>query len=158
MTTMVRMIYFVILGWMAVSDLRTKTIPIWAPWIMGITGLLFCTAPGLIENPACYAGEEGFLQLFLRFLPGLAALILSLLSRESIGRGDGGILLSLAFWLDAGDLSRIALAAAAFCGIYGMLLCGWSILGGRGIAGIRKRRIPYLPFLCAASVFFQGSI
>lgn len=78
----------------------------------------------------------------------VALLLLSRISQEQIGFGDGLVMLALSFFLTGSELIQIFFAAlfAAAC-LSGVLL----VLKRVG----RRSSLPFLPFLLAAAIFRQ---
>ena len=143
------------------TDLKTKTIS--HGWL-----LLFTTAGILLRCAGMAAGTgAGSLPagtamaaaaprtipaLLTAFLPGAALLLLNLVMRDQIGRGDGLTLLVLGLYLPARRVVAILVGAFFLAGTAAAVLL---ILRRAGM----RTRLPFLPFLAAAaaaSMFFGG--
>lgn len=87
-----------------------------------------------------YRNEINVFSLMLCLLPGVIMLLISLLSRQSLGYGDGLLALFIGPSLGAGIMCPGIIAAIFLCGICsGVLL----ILKKAG----RGSRLPFVPFM-----------
>lgn len=110
-------------------DIKTKKIPAWLLLLFTVFGLL-----PVIQNP-----EDPF---WLALIPGTVLLALAYCTKESIGFGDGFIVLILGLFIGY----RKCLSAV----IVGFLLTSvFSAILLIGKKASRKSRIPYIPFLTA---------
>ncbi|HIY19146.1 MAG TPA: prepilin peptidase [Candidatus Blautia avistercoris] len=123
-----------ILGYNAWKDWKLKEISLWSLLFINLMGMGLCMGNTLREN------QWG--ELALGYVPGIALIGLSILTKGKIGMGDGLILLSL------GNFMRIK-EVFLVLGM-GLLLCSfWSgILLVARKAG-KNSRIPFVPFLFA---------
>lgn len=119
----------------AVLDLRSREIP------LGLLGAGF--GIGLFLRIMTGAGDIA--AVFAGCLPGLLLLAAGFLSKEAIGFGDGGMLVSAGMYLTFSEnlmLTILSLFLAA--GGAGILLAAKKIR--------RKETLPFLPFLLAGYV------
>ena len=117
------------LGVQGVLDWKYKEIPLWISLLGGITGVCIC----VIE-------KRMPVDIFQACMPGIIALIISKLTREVIGYGDGIVLTAMGFYLPLKELISIGMLAFLIAGIIAMIL----------LAIFRKNgnyRIAFLPFL-----------
>ena len=132
---------FVIPGMMvllfaAAYDVKTKRIPVSA-----ITAAALLCVLTVVMSAA--AGTESMLRLFLAGMPGALLLIIAFLSRESVGYGDGILMLCLGpvFGLQR---TLFGVAVAFFV----------TALTSTGLLAVKKAgrytRIPFVPFLASA--------
>lgn len=138
--TFIRYITFVFLTLCAFFDIRTKRIPLWillvfGSMILGITGI----SGTLIHQSLC-----------LQLLPGMVFLLMSLLTGEAVGYGDGIVILLLGVSLGI----RLCVSIV----FVGLVLCaGVSLLILILKKGSQQTRLPFMPFLLAAwGVLFVG--
>lgn len=89
---------------------------------LGLTGLFRTFAAG--EAPA--------------LLPGILLLAAGYLTEEKIGYGDGWLVLALGMWMSSGQILRMLLAGSVLSLIWGVCL--------------RRKEVPFVPFLTAAYV------
>ena len=114
---------------LSVEDIRTKQVPVIGIIVFGVALLLFRFLCG---------GE--FLPMAFAMLPGLFALLFSLISREQIGLGDGLVLLVLGFGNGIERMFGMLTFGLFFAGMWaGALL----VIKRTG----RKQTFPLLPFL-----------
>ena len=123
--------FCVYLCWLAVQDVREKSLSFWK--LVAGAGVFLLWR--LLEG-------RGLPQL-VDMLPGVYCLSLSLLSRQQIGIGDAIVLLVLGICCGWRNCLAVVFVALILAGIWGM-------------AGIYRKRykrkdtLPWLPFLAAA--------
>ncbi len=117
-------------GGLALSDIRTKKIPVKILLMYGAIALLFCVI--------C-KGANGY-YILQSIGPGGLLLFLSKISKESIGYGDGVVVMLIG--LLCGTLFAVVTVGVAFflSGIYALFLL-WKRKGDK---------MPFLPFLLLA--------
>lgn len=71
-------------------------------------------------------------------LPGILLLAAGYVTGERIGYGDGWLILALGMWLDNAELIRMLLTGSSLACVCGIFL--------------RRREVPFVPFLAAAYV------
>jgi prepilin signal peptidase PulO-like enzyme (type II secretory pathway) len=86
-------------------------------------------------------------QSLAALLPGAVLFLLSFLSRQKIGCGDGLAVMALGSWNGAAAAMLAALAGMFYLCVYGVLIDG---IGKYG----KKRGYPFLPFLAAGYLSF----
>lgn len=119
-----------LVGYLAVHDMKEKCIPAVAVLISGVLSVLYVING---EN------ADGC-SLMYCMMPGMVLLLLSVLTKESIGYGDGAAVLVLGFWTGGGFCAAAVSLGICMTGFYSafMLLRG------------RKEPVPFMPFLLAA--------
>ena len=130
----------VYLCWLAVQDVREKSLSLWK--LAAGAGMLLLwrilRGMGLPEVPDLF--------------PGILCLFLSLLSRQQIGIGDGVVLLLLGLCCGWRHCLVVVFVALVLAGAWGMAgLCRKRYK--------RKDTLPWLPFLAAAygiCLFWRG--
>lgn len=118
------------LGYLSIQDVKTKFISARAILVFGSAALLY-----LFLGQECAGGEW-----IVRMIPGLILLLLSWITGESIGYGDGAAVLVLGLW-----------CGTLFCVLtlcLGILLSG--IYALCRLAAGRISPVPFLPFLLTA--------
>jgi leader peptidase (prepilin peptidase)/N-methyltransferase len=85
-------------------------------------------------------GEWGNASFLLQFLPGMFVLLFARLSGESIGYGDGWVLLALGCFLGLEELVSLCMIAVSCAGMVALFLL---VVLRRG----RQTQIPFVPFL-----------
>lgn len=122
----------------AAEDLYRKEIStIWLV-IMGFTGILLSIAAGECD-------EWNFL---LRFIPGVLVLSAAWLTNETIGYGDGLVILCLGCFLKGREIMDLCAAAITLAGITALFLL---VIMHKG----RKMEIPFVPFLFAGCMIIK---
>ncbi len=117
----------------SIEDIRKKEIPVWE-----------IAACGLISAASCIFGAlEGNLDamgVFLSVIPGAAILFIALMSGQSVGYGDGFLLLAAGPSLGP-EATAIGLLIALFAGgIFSGVLVALKKAG-------RRSRFPFVPFM-----------
>ena len=86
---------------------------------------------------------------FLGLLPGIFMLILAWSTRESIGYGDGLVILCMGCFYALGEMMAIVIIAITIAGIAAL---GLLIFGHKN----RKSEFPFVPFLLGAHLVMWG--
>lgn len=123
-------IAFIFMTVCAAWDIKTKTIPISAVILFGIITAV-CTG---------IRGNRDLLSLLYSLIPGALLLTLSLCTRESIGYGDGLLVLPLGI--------LIGLSMCIVTVVSGMIIsavCALVLLVCKKVNG--KTRMPFVPFM-----------
>lgn len=118
------------LGILAGMDVRKRQIS------LSLTGALFLTGIGwqiLVE-------DTSWPEWLLSLLPGAGFLILSYVSREQVGYGDGLLLLTVGIWMGLGQTFGVLTLGLVLCSV----LCG-ALLARKKIR--KQDSIPLVPFL-----------
>lgn len=114
---------------LAVQDCRRRT-------LSGRTLMLLLAAAVCFR---IYSGE-GIISWILCVLPGTLFLIISRITKEGVGYGDGCVILILGIYLGVWstvEVCMIAVLIMALVSMAGMALWHWK----------RTKRLPFLPFL-----------
>lgn len=114
----------------AVYDMKKKEIPVFMLMAAGVLSVLY-----MIVIRDADGGNIAY-----SLLPGAVLLALSLCTRESIGYGDGLIVLIMGMWL-----GPLMCTAAVLLGLLLSAVCALFLLILRKVQG--KSRIPFVPFL-----------
>ena len=117
----------------SIGDIRSKEVLLWE--ILGCFGMSFAAVAVSI-----YGGRFDGADVFMSLMPGAFFLFLSFLSRQSVGYGDGLLLL--------GAGPALGAETAVMGMVFGVFACGI-------ISGIllvfkkvkKKARMPFVPFL-----------
>ena len=118
------------LGINAISDIKAKRILIWSVWVLGIFGLLY----GFISK------ELMILQVLITLLPGIIFLIISKVTKESLGYGDGIVVLVMGVFINMQKLVRSLMLALLFAALWSIILM---IFWGKK----KQADFPFLPFV-----------
>lgn len=127
---MTRIILLGMLGLYAVEDIRKKRISVRHLWIFGAAGIVINLFQKSISVP----------DMLLGVAVGVTLVMVSLLTRESIGLGDGFLLMTAGVFLGGSsvlELLFISLLYAALVSLGMLAFRRWK----------RKREIPFVPFL-----------
>lgn len=117
---------------LAIEDLLFKEIGSIGPFIMGIGGAL----------TSITAGEWNEWQVILRFIPGILVLFAAWLTHETIGYGDGLVILCLGCFLELQEMVSVCIMAVTLAGVVALFLL-------LIIRKNKKTEIPFIPFLFA---------
>ena len=118
---------------LAYNDWKTKRVSIYLLGIvlvMAVTGRIFCFSISAMNT----IGGVGV---------GILLLGISWLSREAIGYGDSGLILSLGIGFGGMRTMEIVFRASCFA-------CVFSIVYGIRHGWNKKHTLPYIPFVAAA--------
>ena len=121
---------------LSVSDIRTGTIPAWAPPVFGIAMTVL----------HLFLADLTLAEIFAGLIPGAVLLFLSLAFRSSLGTGDGLTVLACGASLGAERTFAALTAALVVCAIF----CAILLLLKRAR---RSDCLPFLPFLAASHLF-----
>lgn len=118
------------LGLNTVSDIRSKKILVWSAWVFGLFGLVY----GFVGN------ELSILQGLVALLPGIIFLIISKITKESMGYGDGMIVLVMGIYISIQKLVGSLMIALIFAAAWSMIL----------LVFFKKKKheeFPFVPFV-----------
>lgn len=118
----------------SIYDCKYYKLPIWLLGL-GLLGGLFCWM---------LQGKE-LTELLPGMLPGLVALVLSYITQEQIGYGDGIILLIIGCCLGVKYCVWIVFAALLGCFLTSLLLIIFH-------KAKKKARIPFVPYMCIGTI------
>lgn len=110
---------------------------LWKKQISSLPLLLLAVAGGGISLALGDWGDETALW---RLLPGCVMLLLAWFTRESIGYGDGFVVLCLGCFLDVWEVLNICMAALTLSGLAALFLL---LVKKKN----RKTQMPFVPFL-----------
>ena len=128
----VEIVLFLFLAVCAVCDGIWKRIPIAVVW-MGVLTAVLLRLEGAM-------GEASWLAAGLSLAPGVMFWLLSFLSEEKVGYGDGWVLLMIGLFLGAGRCFLILLTGLMAESFVVLLLLAFRKVH-------RDRQVPFIPFL-----------
>ena len=117
----------------AVYDCKTKEIPVWIITLFGTIAIIIMAASG---------NKEDVMPVIYAFVPGAFLLLLSLCTKESVGYGDGFVVLVIGLLVGFAPCVSAVCAAFVLSGIFSFFLL---ILHRINV----KSRLAYMPFLAA---------
>lgn len=118
------------------QDMNTKTIKNWYLWLGGVLGLSYKFADILSDNFYLY-------QWILSLLPGIMLFVCSKIGKESIGNGDGWIMLVLGTCYPKLQVWSVFYLSMVLVMIMALILF---------CIKRKETEIPYLPFLCLSDL------
>lgn len=128
----VEIVLFLFLAVCAVCDGIWKRIPIAVVWMGMLTAVLLRLEGAM--------GEASWLAAGLSLTPGIMFWLLSFLSEEKVGYGDGWVLLMIGLFLGAGRCFLILLTGLMAESFVVLLLLAFRKVH-------RDRQVPFIPFL-----------
>ena len=102
----------IILGVIWVFDIKRKKIPVYM--------LIILAAAGIISNFT--VGEFDIEKRIIAMLPGMILLIVSMITKQQIGYGDGMIILIMGLYIDIDDILSIVLSSFLLSSIAAIIL------------------------------------
>lgn len=133
MIGIINIIAFLFLAFCTLCDLRSMQIPLAGLVIFG----LVIVGIGIINGTLFQ--QLGFLQL----IPGAVFLLISLLGKQSVGYGDGMVILLLGILLGISRCVAVIFMGLIFCSIVSIFILLLK-------KGNRRTKLPFMPFLLAA--------
>lgn len=126
------------------QDLKSRRIQIWL--------YIFFGAVGVCVNLFSWSGKGtpsfgSFLWTAAAVIPGLFLLLLSRVSRGGVGTGDGWFFVTAAFYLGVWKILALLFYGLFFCSLCSLGMITWGMVSG---ISVRKRKLPFLPFLVPA--------
>ena len=118
------------LGLNTVSDIKCKKIIVWSAWLFGVFGFIY----GLVTS------ELTLLQGLMALLPGIMFLLISKITKESMGYGDGIIVLVMGIYLSIQNLIGSLVLALIFAAL-------WSIILVVFFKKKKQEEFPFVPFV-----------
>ena len=112
MYKIVHICLIIILGVICVSDIKRKKIPVYM--------LIVLAAAGIISNFT--VGEFDIEKRIIAMLPGMILLIVSMITKQQIGYGDGMIILIMGLYIDIDDILSIVLSSFLLSSIAAIIL------------------------------------
>lgn len=128
----IKMILLLLLGVCALWDGIKKEIPLAVVWI-GILAAVVLRLAGVM-------GEETWLSLGFSFLPGIFFWVLSFMTREKVGYGDGWVLLMIGLFIGFIKCFQVLLIGLAAESMILLVLLAFRKVHKDG-------EIPFVPFL-----------
>lgn len=128
------------------KDFKRRRIPIWLYVFFGVIGAgvkLFVSAR---SGQFCRPNQE-WVWAVAAFLPGLLLLLLTKVSRGGVGAGDGWFFVTAAFYLGLWKTLALLFYGLLFCSLCSLGMITWGMMKG---ISVRKKRLPFLPFLIPA--------
>ncbi len=137
---MIRVIgLLVILVPCVLMDLKTNKLPLFY--------MLLCGAVALLLNLLC--GLEGLMSMAVGGVIGLVFLLIARLTKETVGYGDGVLILIIGLWCGGADTLGILLMALILAGLVGGIIV---LVKKKG----RSFRIAFSPYLALSSLILSG--
>lgn len=128
----------------AMWDLKKKSIPTVYLWLFALVGVVFSVS-ALIDG-------KDIGNAVTAFLPGCILVLLSVITREQIGMGDGWVILCMGLFLDCAEILWIIFISF-------MILTVLSIFLLIAQKAHRKTRMPFLPFLLTGfTIYILGGL
>lgn len=112
MNKIVHICLIIILGVICVFDIKRKKIPVYM--------LIILAAAGIISNFT--VGEFDIEKRIIAMLPGMILLIVSMITKQQIGYGDGMIILIMGLYIDIDDILSIVLSSFLLSSIAAIIL------------------------------------
>lgn len=112
MYKIVHICLIIILGVICVFDIKRKKIPVYM--------LIVLAAAGIISNFT--VGEFDIEKRIIAMLPGMILLIVSMITKQQIGYGDGLIILIMGLYIDIDDILSIVLSSFLLSSIAAIIL------------------------------------
>ena len=112
MYKIVHICLIIILGVICVFDIIRKKIPVYM--------LIVLAAAGIISNFT--VGEFDIEKRIIAMLPGIILLIVSMITKQQIGYGDGLIILIMGLYIDIDDILSIVLSSFLLSSIAAIIL------------------------------------
>ena len=128
----VEIILFLFLGGCAVCDGMKREIPLVIVWL-GIIAAVILHIQGIIK-------DDSWLSVFWSVLPGVVFWMLSFVTREKVGYGDGWLLIMIGIFVGLRNCFLILLTALVLESVAVLIL-----LAVKRISG--DRQVPFAPFL-----------
>lgn len=136
---------FCFMGLTAFIDLVRREIPIWLLWLFGVTGA--------VGAAIAAAGSEDILMavgaIACSMAVGAALLAAGRLVGGAIGEGDGWFFFVTGLYTTWNVNLALLFYGLMLCCGYGMVLMVWGRIKG---VSVRKKKIPFLPFVWLAGM------
>ena len=124
----------------AITDLKSKTIPIWWTVVFGISAMIY----------QIFWKKQKLEAILFSMIIGVTLLVAAKISNQRIGYGDGIIFLILGLWIgfwDGISLLFFSLILSSIISVY------FIIVRRKG----RDYRIQFIPFVTAAYIILEGT-
>lgn len=126
-------IFFLVLG--SIWDVKKKSVPYMYLLLWGIVALVYLISNSLIKN-----NGDIWITMLFGIIPGIVCLLISYVSREQIGYGDGWAILLMGALLGISRVMKLLLAAFSLLTVIAIVLLITK-------KAKRKSTIPFIPFL-----------
>ena len=123
-----------------ITDLKSKTIPIWWTVVFGISAMIY----------QIFWKKQKLEAILFSMIIGVTLLVAAKISNQRIGYGDWIIFLILGLWIGCWDgisLLFFSLILSSIISVY------FIIVRRKG----RDYRIPFIPFVTAAYIILEGT-
>lgn len=124
----------------AITDLKSKTIPIWWTVVFGISAMIY----------QIFWKKQKLEAILFSMIIGVTLLVAAKISNQRIGYGDGIIFLILGLWIGFWDGISLLFFSLILSSIISVYLI---IVRRKG----RDYRIPFIPFVTAAYIILEGT-
>lgn len=126
-------IFFLVLG--SIWDVKKKSVPYMYLLLWGIVALVY-----LISNSLIKKNGDIWITMLFGIIPGIICLLISYVSREQIGYGDGWAILLMGALLGISRIMKLLLTAFSLLTVIAIVLLITK-------KAKRKSTIPFIPFL-----------
>lgn len=126
-------ILLTMLGVHAAEDIKTRRITLSFLLVFGLAGLAV----------QLYCRDMDFASIGLGTAVGIGILLLSILTRGSIGMGDGLVFCVTGIYLGGNRNLELLFVSLLYAGLFSLFL----LVKGKGAVKKRKKEIPFLPFV-----------
>ena len=123
----------------AATDLKSRTISKGFLLIFMLLGILWRLF-----------SERPFSETLLAMLPGAVLLFFSRITAGEIGEGDGWFFVVSGLFLNWREAAVLFLSGLMLCGVYGLFVLAAGAACGKDM---RKKRLPFLPFLLPGGIW-----
>lgn len=123
-----------------ITDLKSKTIPIWWTVVFGISAMIY----------QIFWKKQKLEAILFSMIIGVTLLVAAKISNQRIGYGDGIIFLILGLWIGFWDGISLLFFSLILSSIISVYLI---IVRRKG----RDYRIPFIPFVTAAYIILEGT-
>ena len=124
----------------AITDLKSKTIPIWWTVVFGISAMIY----------QIFWKKQKLEAILFSMIIGVTLLVAAKISNQRIGYGDGIIFLILGLWIGFWDGISLLFFSLILSSIISVYLI---IVRRKG----RDYRIPFIPFVTAGYIILEGA-
>lgn len=130
----VKSLLWVFLSFGAIWDMRKKSIPIAYLCVFGFIGVFY--------SGLCFISGKNVWEVLLAILPGCICVLISFVTREQIGMGDGLVILCIGLFCNWRQVIYVVSMSLMILTIVSIVMLVFRKVG-------RKTKIPFIPFLLA---------
>lgn len=124
----------------SVSDFKKKEVNLMATVLLFLVGIVRFAMIGN-ESEVFITKELSRIVVFLiSVIPGMIILIISIITKGSIGMGDGIVVTGMGLWMPTEELLKVLIAGFFLSSIYAVFCC---CVRKKGM----RYEIPFIPFL-----------